>query len=524
MRESFCATPTLSVAEMYEDLPYPYRDPVDETPGQPYAIDVPSTPAAISHHLRGGALDYAVLGRPFRILVAGGGTGDATVMAAVSFHMAMIPLQIVHRDLSAASIAIARQRVERHNLSSSIQVTFQQGSLLEVAVKKGEEFDFINAVGVIHHLKSPVDGLRALRKVLRAEGGLFMMVYGALGRTGVYDIQDMWRLSNISRREFLNGPVQDLLKTLPETNWLARNRRMMTQKVKQGDATTISDLLVHSCDHAYTVASLLELLAEADLELLGFADPAKYRVPKEARSAVDPLLAGMQDEWQRFHFAELLKGDIFLHSYWVGPAPAAVSRALAKKASGNDAGSVVQLSSVLCPSWYSVGMRLLLPAEDKANILLDAPVPGIDVRDGLPPATCSLYLDHVEHTELPCVAVALLEQLDCQRSVVELHIWLAAQLSSARPQLPALSQADGLRLVQELYGNWSTIGERKLFVLQRPLKFRGGVPTREKKVVRILVRRDWDSMTTKEPTKAPGSSAAAARMREGERTDEEQEL
>ena len=29
-----------------------------------------------------------MMNRPFRILVAGGGTGDATVMAAVSFHAA----------------------------------------------------------------------------------------------------------------------------------------------------------------------------------------------------------------------------------------------------------------------------------------------------------------------------------------------------------------------------------------------------------------------------------------------------
>lgn len=71
LRAANCARARADVSEMYEDLPYPSRDPGDEAPGEPFALDPPSTPAAIAHRAYGGALDFYALGRAFRILVAG---------------------------------------------------------------------------------------------------------------------------------------------------------------------------------------------------------------------------------------------------------------------------------------------------------------------------------------------------------------------------------------------------------------------------------------------------------------------
>ena len=209
-----------------------------------------------------------------------------------------------------------------HNVSESVKLTFHHGSFVELKAEDvGGHFDFVNSVGVVHHLASPAGALRKLRGLLRPGGGLFLMVYGELGRTGVYDVQDMWHLSGLSRRQFLDGPLQALLQQLPDGNRLRLNRRMMGAKVRQGDLNTISDLLANPCDHAYTVASLLELLAEADLELQDFADSDRYEVPKASRKAAAPLLAGMADRFQRAHFAELLRGDLFIHSFWALPGP-----------------------------------------------------------------------------------------------------------------------------------------------------------------------------------------------------------
>lgn len=406
-------------------------------------------------------------------------------MAAVSFYAARLPLEIVHYDLSAASIDVARRRVEAHKLTDGdVNVTFRQGSFLDARPQDVGLFDFINSVGVVHHLRSPVDGLRALRGVLRPDGGMFLMVYGELGRTGVYDIQDMWRLSNLSRREFLGGPLQTLLQHLPEANRLALNRRMMIQKVRSGDLTTISDLLVHHCDHAYTVASLLELLAEADLHLLEFADPGKYAVPTSSQTAVGPLLAQMRDKFQRAHFAELLRGDIFMHTFWAAPW-------------NPQAEATVSSDAVLCPAWRFSGYQLELQPEDRARCLRE----WIENLQGskpnsLPPASCNLYLDQVGHEGLPCLSVPLLEDIDCERTVGELLSKLALEANELKPGSgDKISSAEwGSSLVAKLDRALSVAAsQRQIFIVRPGLRFRRP-PWRKKTIPRVVMRRDWDEV------------------------------
>ena len=47
---------------------------------------------------------------------------------------------------------------------------------------------------MIHHLPDPGAGLAALAAALKPEGGINLMVYGAIGRTGTYHMQDLARL------------------------------------------------------------------------------------------------------------------------------------------------------------------------------------------------------------------------------------------------------------------------------------------------------------------------------------------
>lgn len=495
LREANCAQVTQDVSEMYEDLPYPPRDPTDEVAGEPFAVDPPSTPAAIAQHVYGGDLDFYALGRPFRVLIAGGGTGDSTVMAAVSFYEAQIPVEIVHCDLSAASIGIARRRLAVHGLDDGVKVTFYQRSFLELQPGDvGGPFDFANAVGVVHHLASPAEGLRALVRLLRPEGGLFLMVYGELGRTGVYDVQNMWRLSGLSRREFLAGPLQALLGQLPETNRFARNRRMASRKVKEADPATLSDLLAHNCDHAYTIASLLELLAEAGLRPLALADPGRYTVPQDSEAALAPLLLRLSEPWQRAHFAELLRGDIFMHLLWAAPGASPQRDA------------VLSPDAVLCPAWRFAGYRATLPAEDRARCLREAP-PGGSLRPGHVPASCTVYIDKEGHEGLPCPAVPLLERLDCTRTVRELGLGLAEELRAAQPEAAALSERDMHGLIEGLYRALSKKGQQQVFLLRPGLRFRRP-PWREKHVPRVIVQRDWDAAVRLATQEASGAAPA----------------
>ena len=64
-----------------------------------------------------------------------------------------------------------------------------RGSLLGLPEKGWAPFDYIDCCGVLHHLAEPAAGLAALVSVLAQGGGLGLMLYGELGRTGVYPAQ-----------------------------------------------------------------------------------------------------------------------------------------------------------------------------------------------------------------------------------------------------------------------------------------------------------------------------------------------
>ncbi len=133
------------VVDHYMDLPYPPRDPADEQ--RRIVMDPNNTPIAISHHLWGGTKVFPKAGSsdpPFRLLIAGGGTGDATVMFGVTFVAAGLKFEIVHLDLSQASIDIATERVKMH-AGVAPHVRFIRGSLLEVGSMGLGKFDFISA-------------------------------------------------------------------------------------------------------------------------------------------------------------------------------------------------------------------------------------------------------------------------------------------------------------------------------------------------------------------------------------------
>jgi SAM-dependent methyltransferase len=76
-------------------------------------------------------------------------------------------------------------------LLSILTLSRDQANLLEAANHPdlGGKFDFVNCIGVLHHLASPLAGLQSLNTVLKPDGGMNLMVYGELGRRGIYDFQ-----------------------------------------------------------------------------------------------------------------------------------------------------------------------------------------------------------------------------------------------------------------------------------------------------------------------------------------------
>ncbi len=291
------------VQAQYEAYPYPARDPAAERTR--LIVGSPSSLPELNHYLFAGRRDFA---RPFRALVAGGGTGDAAVMLAQQLADVGEAGEVVYLDLSTAARKTAEARAEVRGLTN---IAFRTGSLLELPDLGLGRFDYIDCCGVLHHLEDPPAGLAALAAMLAEDGGIGLMVYAPYGRNGVYPLQDMLRqlAGDLPLAERV-ALAKRLIAGLPETNGFRRNPFLGDHRL--GDAELV-DLLLHARDRAYTVPALIELVAGAGLTPLALVEPARYR-PESYLSAPAVLkrLAGLG--WlERAAFAERLAGNVKKH-------------------------------------------------------------------------------------------------------------------------------------------------------------------------------------------------------------------
>ncbi|HLO76428.1 MAG TPA: class I SAM-dependent methyltransferase, partial [Magnetospirillum sp.] len=209
-------THVTGVKDQYEVFPYPLRDPEDDR--RRLITTLGGNLDGISHFAFGGRRDFS---KPMRVLVAGGGTGDALIYLAQQLADRNCPAEVVYIDLSTASRAIAEKRAAIRGL----KVTFVTGSLLDLATLAPGPYDYIDCSGVLHHLPDPDAGLAALAAQLAADGAMGIMVYGTLGRSGVYPMQSLLRTlapASLPAAERL-AIFRRVMASLPETNLLRSN-------------------------------------------------------------------------------------------------------------------------------------------------------------------------------------------------------------------------------------------------------------------------------------------------------------
>jgi SAM-dependent methyltransferase len=311
---------TDEVRAQYEAYPYPAREPAEER--RRLIVGSPSHILEINHYLFGGRRDF---NRPFRALFAGGGTGDGAIMLAQQLADIGADAEIVHLEPSSAAQRIASARAGIRDLRN---IRFQPGSIEELDGLGLGAFDYIDCCGVLHHLEDPAAGLAALARALGPQGGIGLMVYGALGRTGVYEAQCALRMLGVAADAPAEriGLARRLLKQLPRTNWLIRNPFVGDHL--QGGEAGLYDLLLHARDRAYTVPELAELVRGAGLAVVSLIEPARYE-PESYLN--DPTLVARARKLpviERAALAELIAGDLKVHiAYLAHPDRAAQAKA-----------------------------------------------------------------------------------------------------------------------------------------------------------------------------------------------------
>ncbi|MEO0400815.1 MAG: class I SAM-dependent methyltransferase [Pseudomonadota bacterium] len=283
------------VQAQYEAYPYPERKPTDER--KRLITGSPSLPVEMDHWLWGGARDWS---QPLRALVAGGGTGDALIQMAQLLTDAGRPYEITYLDMSVAARRIAEKRAGVRNLTG---IRFVTGSLLDAA--EHGPFDYIDCCGVLHHLQDPQAGFDALAGALAPGGGIGLMVYAPLGRSGVYPLQAAFgRLfDGLEPRKRLKR-AKAIYAALPDAHPFKRNTRLVDHE--QGDAG-FYDLLLHASDVPFSITALMDALNRAGLDYAGAPEPMLY--DPTGLVGDTPYLSGTA----RMQLAEDLRGTFKTH-------------------------------------------------------------------------------------------------------------------------------------------------------------------------------------------------------------------
>ncbi len=312
-----------NVRAQYEEYPFPLRDPRDET--RRLVVAEQESLGKLNHFCFGGRQSF---GDGFRVLVAGGGTGDHTIFLAEQLRD--YDASVTYMDISRSSLDIARERARIRNLEN---IEWHHCSLLDAASLDATPFDLISCTGVLHHLPQPERGLAALRAVLAPEGALSLMLYGRAGRMAVYAGQELMRLVNdgVENPRLKTQHARSVVGRLPETNWLLRGSspdRVLNEFLD--DESNLNDVLLHEQDRAYSVLEIYEFLAEARLELIEFtsfhSDPPGFRCMYDPMTWItDPDLRSHVSKLPRPRqqaIAEAMSCMITCHGFYAGASSA----------------------------------------------------------------------------------------------------------------------------------------------------------------------------------------------------------
>jgi SAM-dependent methyltransferase len=240
----------------------------------------------------------------FDVLVAGCGTWQAA-----KFALTHPGARVTAIDISPTSLEHTEALKRKYDLAN---LDVRQLPI-ESTGELGQEFDLIVSTGVLHHLVDPDAGLRALRSVLRTDGGMYLMLYGPYGRSGVSMLQEYCRRLGVGTSPQEINDLTVTLKQLPPHHPLVA---MVRGEREALDAGAMIDALLNPRDRTYSVAQLFDFLERNDLVFGRWYWQAAYSPRCGAISATPhgPRLAALPEREQYIEM-ELWRGLMSNHDF-----------------------------------------------------------------------------------------------------------------------------------------------------------------------------------------------------------------
>jgi len=194
------------------------------------------------------------------ILIAGCGTGRHLLIAD-SYTNA----NILGVDLSLASLAYAKRKTQEMGLNN---IEFLHSDILNLKSLK-RKFDIIESVGVLHHMKDPIEGLKVLLSLLEPHGVLKLGLYSKIARTHITHAR------KFAKENKFKSNIEDIRKFRYKI--LNSSRDDLLSKVSLGKdfytTSTVRDLIFHEQEYCFTIPEITKILSNLKLNFLGFTEP-----------------------------------------------------------------------------------------------------------------------------------------------------------------------------------------------------------------------------------------------------------
>jgi len=194
-----------------------------------------------------------------RLLVAGCGTGRAPITYARKFPQT----EVLGLDLSRASLAYGIRKARELKLSN---IEFCQADILSLDGLE-QRFEFIDCVGVLHHLDDPIAGWRVLRRLLKQNGIMEIGLYSERARQDVIVARE-----EIARLALPGTPdgIREFRERVKIDPALAHLRSLVTvvDFYSMGDCR---GLLFHVQEHRFSIPEIKRHIDDLRLRFLGFS-------------------------------------------------------------------------------------------------------------------------------------------------------------------------------------------------------------------------------------------------------------
>ena len=249
------------VSDQYEKFPYPrWRFTYSNAPSNFLSF--------IKKQIQPNKISYKNNFLKPNVLIAGCGTGNHIFQTANYANA-----KITGIDLSLSSLAYAKRKIEESGLKN---IELLHADIMELK-KLNKKFQVIESVGVLHHLKDPIKGLKILVDLLEQDGFLLLGLYSEKARQGVE------KMKSYAKKNNFKNTLSDIRKF--RARIFDEKKDLDFKTISNGkdffSSSSIRDLVFHSQETYYTLTKISNILNELNLEFLGFCgDKIKTKYSK----------------------------------------------------------------------------------------------------------------------------------------------------------------------------------------------------------------------------------------------------